>query len=130
MIEELVEKFDSKRDVIKDRIIAWNSTDFEDERSPTDAESLWKILIDEVFHTDDKSYTNMDYAGAVSIGDYSGDIVLIFIEYAEHDIYISRYGYGSCSGCDAIQDALGYDSVDVDKMFSILLHIFQCTIKL
>lgn len=87
--------------------------------------SNYKDLVTEVINTVNETEFNSDAdIHEISTGGYCGTLVyVIFINYSVYAINIS---YGSCSGCDSLQAALGYcDQPNLDDLMTLALHIVQ-----
>ena len=61
-----------------------------------------------------------DIVGSLTLGSYQGDLLYVIYD-PETKLYgFVHTGYGSCSGCDALEAAVGYqDDVDWDSVFRI-----------
>ena len=61
-------------------------------------------------------------------GDYQGTLVFVIGAkgYQPSTYWYTKIDYGSCSGCDALEDAWGYgDNHDYEGMYSLTLHMLQ-----
>lgn len=61
-------------------------------------------------------------------GDYQGTLVFVIGAqgYQPSTYWATSVGYGSCSGCDALEDAWGYgDQHDYEGLYSLTLHMLQ-----
>jgi hypothetical protein len=61
-------------------------------------------------------------------GDYQGTLVFVIGAkgYQPDNYWYTKVYYGSCSGCDALEDAWGYgDRHNYEGMYLIALHMLQ-----
>lgn len=73
----------------------------------------------------------MDSGGIHKIddGDYQGTLLFVIrgTGYQPSDYWYTFGGYGSCSGCDALEDARGYGSEEgnYEAIYNITLNLVQ-----
>lgn len=61
-------------------------------------------------------------------GDYQGTLLFVIAAegYQPNDYWYTFGGYGSCSGCDALEDAVGYaDDANYEAIYNIALNLIQ-----
>ena len=61
-------------------------------------------------------------------GDYQGTKVFVVGSkgYQPDKYWVTTVGYGSCSGCDALENAWGYgDNDDYEAIYTLVLHMLQ-----
>jgi hypothetical protein len=65
-------------------------------------------------------------------GDYQGTLVFVVAEHAyqPHVYWVTKVAYGSCSGCDTLQDIRGYTNApptaqQTADYMTLALHILQ-----
>lgn len=106
MLKILVEKWDENKDQLKKQLETrtdLNSCDYKD---------LVKMTFDVILNSDE--YTKIDTENIVEInhGDYQGTLLYMipFDRYqpSENDYLITYVSYGSCSGCDTLQQIQEY----------------------
>jgi hypothetical protein len=85
-------------------------------------QDLHEVLADQM---DEEFYPSVSYTQLVKsigveilneaeFGDYQGDIIFTVRDRRKHGILVC--GFGSCSGCDAIQSITEYDRLDEKKI--------------
>lgn len=79
--------------------------------------------------TDDFDEPDLHRIHEINDGDYQGTLVFVVGArgYQPYKYWITKVSYGSCSGCDALQDALGYseESRNDEALYSLALHMMQ-----
>lgn len=125
MEQELVSRFDSKREEIKCDLLML----LRDYSWFTYAEIV-KVVIKAVH--DGYGTPDPEHIHEIDDGDYQGTLLYIIPddEYQPWNYWYVKVGYGSCSGCDTLKAILdGYygDTRDakVDALFTLALHIVQ-----
>lgn len=126
MEQELVTRFDSKREEIRGNLcnLLINSNHY------IDYIDIVKVVIEAIHH----GYGTPDpeHIHEIDDGDYQGTLLFVIPAdgYHPYDYWCVKVGYGSCSGCDtlmAILDGDYGDTIDekVDSLFTLALHIVQ-----
>ena len=124
MIQTFVQRFDAKRDWVKEQIVAAPPRSYRDVVSlairavTADEYSAWSPDPDRIHQIDD--------------GDYQGTLVFVIGEkgYQPSTYYVVKVDYGSCSGCDTLQGICD-DSDEplspqqVEDYFTLVLHVVQ-----
>lgn len=129
METKFIERFDSKRDEIKENL----SFMLDACKYGIDYSDIVRIVIDAI-HEDDGD-PNPDTISEIDNGDYQGTLLFVIPEdnYSPYDYWYVRVEYGSCSGCDTLLGIL-YDSdskeQQINDLFTLALHIFQRLKKL
>jgi len=126
MIKEAVERWESNKDKIREYFKTNNLPSYKD---------IVKNIIDNI--SDDNDF-NPDPEGihVINDGDYQGTMLFVVAEkgYQPSSYWYVKVNYGSCSGCDTLQNILDYTSDDLkddltDKQINLLmdlsLHIIQ-----
>lgn len=108
----------------KDTYVAWLT----EQDHPTYEVLLTKAL--ELAVGDDPPWRGPDPTRIHKIddGDYQGTLVFVIgaTGYQPFDYWYTRVYYGSCSGCDALEDAWGYgEQRDYEGLWTIALHMLQ-----
>ena len=129
MEAKFIERFDSKRDEIKETLAFLLDTCKYD----IDYRDIVSIVIDAIH--EDYGDPNPNAISEIDDGDYQGTLLFVIPEeiYQPYDYWYVRVFYGSCSGCDTLQDILYCsDSKEqqIDDLFTLALHIFQGLKKL
>lgn len=129
METRFIERFDSKRDEIKETLAFLLDTCKYD----IDYRDIVSIVIDAIH--EGYGDPNPNAISEIDDGDYQGTLLFVIPEdiYQPYDYWYVRVFYGSCSGCDTLQSIL-YDSYSkeqqIDDLFTLALHIFQGLKKL
>lgn len=124
MEKEIVELWEEHKNALKEFFTTYKGDSYS-----FDYDLLIKNLIE-------KSLPGFELIHCFTTGSYSGDIVIIFGDkkYDAFDIdrlYLSSIYYGSCSGCDALQEILSNDREDtfteqqVTDLMCVALNIIQ-----
>ena len=62
-------------------------------------------------------------------GDYQGTLVFVIgsSDYQPDRYWVTKVSYGSCSGCDSLEAAIGWseDSHDFEALYTLALHMLQ-----
>lgn len=129
MEARFIERFDSKRDEIKETLAFLLDT----YKYGIDYRDIVSIVIDAIHEGDGDP--NPNAISEIDDGDYQGTLLFVIPEdvYHPYDYWYVRVFYGSCSGCDTLQGIL-YDSdskeQQINDLFTLALHIFQGLKKL
>lgn len=125
MEQELVDRFDSKREEIKCDLLML----LMDYNWFTYAEIV-KVVIKAVH--DGYGTPNPECIHEIDDGEYQGTLLFVIPAdgYHPYDYWCVKVGYGSCSGCDTLMAILEGDYGDtidekVDSLFTLALHIVQ-----
>ena len=129
MEARFIERFDSKRDEIKETLAFLLDTC----KYGIDYRDIVSIVIDAIHEGDGDPDPNA--ISEIDDGDYQGVLLFVIPEdiYHPYDYWYVRVFYGSCSGCDTLQSILYYsDSKEqqINDLFTLALHIFQGLKKL
>lgn len=127
MEQELVARFDAKRDEIRGNLLNLliNSNHY------IDYIDIVKVVIEAV-HDDNYSSPDPEHIHEIDDGEYQGTLLFVIPAdgYQPYDYWCVKVGYGSCSGCDTLMAILEGDYGDtidekVDSLFTLALHIVQ-----
>lgn len=125
MEQELVDRFDSKREEIKCDLLML----LRDYSWFTYAEIV-KVVIKAVH--DGYGTPNPECIYEIDDGEYQGTLLFVIPEegYQPWNYWYVKVSYGSCSGCDTLMAILEGDYGDtidkkVDSLFTLALHIVQ-----
>lgn len=134
MITEFVERFEAAKPQLRANMIAR----FEgNQYAYDDAAALFKSLV-EVLDTSDTWDWNIpdpDRITRIDHGDYQGTEVFVVAAkgYQPHRHWAMSWGYGSCSGCDALQ-AVAYDysgaEAKADALLGFMLNMVQSMVEI
>jgi hypothetical protein len=123
MEQELITLWEMSKDNIRTRL--WNEYD-----NIQEYKDLLIIMLTEFAKTMEEDLDIEDFHICEhSIGDYTGDIIFIYMlgytRWWHCDIYICNIQYGSCSGCDSLLAALAYKNKEasVEALLSLCLHV-------
>lgn len=129
METKFIERFDSKRDEIKETLAFLLDTCKYD----IIYDDIVRIVIDAIHEDDGDPDPNAIHE--IDDGDYQGTLLFVIPAdlYQPYDYWYVRVEYGSCSVCDTLEGIL-YDSDDreqqINDLFTLALHIFQGLNKL
>ena len=124
MINEFTKAWETNEDELKNKIKETEINHYRD---------LLELVIEEVINPEMDGYKQLDVDNITEIndGDYQGTQIYL-IPLNTYQPYISDYivthnFYGSCAGCDALLDALGWsdDDKDIDSLMKLSLHLLQ-----
>ena len=125
MIQEFVDRFMENKDALRAKFEA----DF-----PGEYKDIVKAVVEIITS---KEYTAHDIdpkrIHEIDDGDYQGTLVYVIAEkgYQPSDYYYVKVSYGSCSGCDTLQniESQHYFATDkkesIDDLMTLALHIVQ-----
>lgn len=124
MIQEFVDRFIAKEKELKD---------FYREKHPADYEELVKKVVEAIGGEEYKEKSlDSDRIHKIDDGDYQGTLLFIIgcKGYQPSTYYSSHVSYGSCSGCDALEDLKesGDDKPTEEQTqgyYNLMLHIVQ-----
>lgn len=124
METKFIERFDSKRDEIKETLAFLLDTCKDD----IIYDDIVRIVIDAIHEDNDDPNPNAIHE--IDDGDYQGTLLFVIPEdlYQPYDYWYVKVAYGSCSGCDTLLSIL-YGSDDreqqINDLFTLALHILQ-----
>jgi hypothetical protein len=123
VIDAFVKRFDAKRDELWAQFKAAH---------PDDYLAIVRAVVQAVASEDGYPRPDAEHIHIIDDGDYQGTLVFIIPErgYQPHDYWYARVWYGSCSGCDTLQDIAGYSGntptdAQADDYLTLALHIVQ-----
>jgi len=111
MLKILKEKWDSNRDLLKEKINNMTPREFSD----LEYKDIVELTFETIFNDSDDCYDNLNMKQMTEIdgGDYQGTLLYLipFKTYqpSESEYLMTYVGYGSCSGCDTLLSIKGYD---------------------
>lgn len=126
MIKEFVDKFMSSKDKLKARFA---------KKHPKNYKEIVKAVV-EILHDED-DYNSPDPGRITQIdhGEYQGTLLYVIAsgDYQPSDYWYVMVWYGSCSGCDTLQDIQdnypNYSEIptekQIDDYMTLALHIVQ-----
>lgn len=125
MIDAFVQRFDEKRDDIKQMI--------RDGVRDPDYETLFGYVVTALSNPEDYMGTpDPERIHRVDDGHYQGTLVFVVAEtgYQPSQYWATKVNYGSCSGCDTLQRILGWSEealtdTQVEDLFTLCLHMLQ-----
>lgn len=124
MIDKFIERFDLKREEIKEKFR---------KEPPSTYESIVRTVI-EAITSDDYGSPDPDRIHSIDDGDYQGTLVFVIAAegYQPSTYWYVKVGYGSCSGCDtlaSIRDEGSWDEPptesQVNQYMTLATHILQ-----
>ena len=129
MIKEFVDKFMSNR---QDLINIFS------EKHPDDYKEIVKSVISILAKDEDEHDTpDPERIHEIDDGDYQGTLLFIIAKggYQPSEYWAVKVYYGSCSGCDTLQDIRGYEDgkpseLQVKDYMTLALHIVQGLTKI
>lgn len=136
MLKILKEKWAKNSDLLFKKISEVYTDDFDSWGS--DYSDLVKLTFDTIFNDGDYKYyydpLDVDNITTVDNGNYQGTLLFLipFDTYqpSESEYLMTCIGYGSCSGCDALQSALCNSLDDMHKdIFAIAKDLITNAIK-
>ncbi len=123
MIKEFVDLFMAKKPELE-RVFK--------EKHPDDYEEIVNAVVN-ILHTDEYGGIDPKRIHEIDDGDYQGTLLYVIADssYQPDEYWYVKVGYGSCSGCDTLQDI--NDSCDdkpptdeqVKDYMALALHIVQ-----
>ncbi len=126
MITELTDRFVEKKPELT-ALLA--------KQHPEDYKALVKMVVALVQDINDDAYGHTldpERIHEIDDGDYQGTLVFVIgaTGYQPSTYWYVKVGYGSCSGCDTLQDIRNYDSEpptpkQVEDYMTLALHIAQ-----
>lgn len=128
MIKELTDRFIEKKPELA-ALLA--------KKHPEDYKELVTMVVQLL--DDGKEYGGLDpeHIHEIDDGEYQGTLLYLIAEktYQPSSYWYVKVGYGSCSGCDTLQDIRNYDSEpptekQVADYMTLALHIVQGIKKL
>lgn len=126
MEQELVARFDAKRDEVRNNLVRLVAG----KEYCIDYIDIVKIVIEAVH--DDYRTPDPNNIHEIDDGEYQGTLLFVIPQddYQPLDYWYVKISYGSCSGCDTLQAILsGFygDTVEekADALFILALHIIQ-----
>lgn len=125
MIQKFVDRFMAAKPAIRAEFAKKHVEDYK---------SLVTTVIKHVAEMDDynESEPDPERIHQIDDGDYQGTLVFVIGAqgYQPSDYWFVKVGYGSCSGCDTLEDLRGYsgekpDDDQIDGYMSLALHVVQ-----
>lgn len=120
MIQEFVDRWEANKESARSAF---------QKEWPNDYQSIVKTVITTI--TKEEGYydePDPSRIHTIDDGDYQGTLLFVIASfgYQPSDYWFVKVGYGSCSGCDALQALSGYgESRDVDQLMKLALHVVQ-----
>lgn len=108
MLKVLVQKWDKNKDKLQH--VLETRTDLR----RIDYKDLVKLTFGVIYNDEEEqTYLNIDRITEINDGDYQGTLLFLipldWYQPSEYDYLMTCVGYGSCSGCDALEHILSYD---------------------
>jgi len=123
MIQEYVDRFMEKK---------LEMETFFGEKHVGDYEAIVKKVIEVIANNDDYDTPDKDRIHRIDDGDYQGTILFIIAAsgYQPSDYWFVKVDYGSCSGCDTLENIRGYEDKppniqQVKDYMTLALHVVQ-----
>lgn len=124
MIKEFVDKFIDQKAAVKASITT----------HPEDYKELVKRVVEIVSDKDEYDSMDPERIHTINDGDYQGTLVFVIgsRDYQPSKYWYVKVFYGSCSGCDTLQNIRGYGDYEeppteqqVEDYWILMLHIVQ-----
>lgn len=122
MIQSFVDKFMAGKDSLRE---TWRTA------PPQAYKDIVKDVVKLVSDEDGYREPDPERVHEINDGDYQGTLVYVIgaTGYQPSDYWYVRVSYGSCSGCDTLQDILEYgvEMTDerLDRLMTLALHVVQ-----
>lgn len=124
MNKDFINRFDANRSLLKQQFEKGHPNSYQDI-----VEAVINVITTDEYGDnapDPKRIHQIDY------GDYQGTLLFIIAEkgYQPNEYYSVKVGYGSCSGCDTLQQIRGYTDekpteAQINDYMTLALHILQ-----
>ena len=122
MIKEFVERWEARKDELRQQFAAGH---------PESYEAIVKEVV-KLVAGDDWRKPDAENIKALDFGDYQGNLVFVIPAdgYQPSTFWYVVVGYGSCSGCDTLESIRSYSSdppnaEQVNDYMTLALHIVQ-----
>jgi hypothetical protein len=123
MITEFVSRFDKQREALLAGFKA---------KHPDSYDDIVKAVVTAVTDEDEYRSPDPERIHKIDDGEYQGTLVYVIAAkgYQPSDYWYVKVGYGSCSGCDTLQNISGYshepptDQQAADYL-TLALHVMQ-----
>ena len=124
MIEEFTKAWFAKKDALEAAFKA---------KHPDDYKEIVKLVVEHILYDEDVySSPDVDRVHSIDDGSYQGTLVFVIgaSGYQPDDYWYVKVSYGSCSGCDTLQNIQGYSDdapsdAQVRDYMTLALHIVQ-----
>jgi len=123
MIQKFIEKFNSDKNQLE--------TIFS-QKHPDDYADILKVVLQILHEEEEDSSPNPLRIHKIDDGDYQGTLVFVIggSGYQPSDYWYVKVGYGSCSGCDTLENIRRYSEEkptpdQVKDYMTLALHIVQ-----
>lgn len=123
MITEVVKAWNERKHFIEEHLKA---------KHPDSYKELVSWVIKMINPDNERGLPNPEIIYEIDDGDYQGTLLYIIptVAYQPHEYYYVLVGYGSCSGCDTLQEIRDYshdipDQEAIKKYMTLALHIVQ-----
>jgi len=123
MIKEFVERFDRNRG----KLLGGFKT-----AHPENYLEIVKRVVEVIVDDDEYCSPDPDRIHQIDDGDYQGTLVFVIAAkgYQPSDYWYVKVGYGSCSGCDTLQDISSYSfepptDEQANEYLTLALHVLQ-----
>ena len=122
MIDEFVKKWESRKHEVRAEFAAVHPGEYIDV-----VRAVVKILNNDGYNDPDPERIHL-----IDDGDYQGTLVFVIgcTGYQPDDYWYVKVGYGSCSGCDTLQEITNYSDdpptpEQVEGYMTLALHVLQ-----
>lgn len=123
MIKEFIERFEANKHTLRAKFEASH---------PDDYTAIVKGVIECVQGNREYDSPSPDRIHVIDDGDYQGTLVYVIAAggYQPDDYWYVKVGYGSCSGCDTLEDIRNYSDEaptesQVSNYMTLATHILQ-----
>lgn len=122
MIQNFIDRFTTNQAAIEAKFRAAHPESYED---------VVRVVVDAV-KGDEYDHMDPSRIHTIDDGDYQGTLLFVIASsgYQPSKYWYVKVGYGSCSGCDTLQDIRGYNDGPVTDQqlrdyMTLALHIVQ-----
>jgi hypothetical protein len=123
MIDSFVKQWEAKKDTLRAKFAAAH---------PEDYAAIVKGVVELLDSDDYYESPDSERVHQIDDGDYQGTLVFVIGAkgYQPSEYWYVKVGYGSCSGCDALENIRSYSGVSptqsqIDDYMTLALHILQ-----
>lgn len=123
MIQQFIERFNAGSDQLRERFAAAHPDDYDD---------IVRAVVEVIANPDGYDQPDPERITTIDHGDYQGTLLYVIGAdgYQPSTYWAVDVGYGSCSGCDTLQDIHAYSSEpptpeQVKGYMTLALHIVQ-----
>ena len=123
MIREFTDKFVASEATVKAQLAKEHPGSYED---------IVRLVVETINPDQDYGLPDVERIYRIDDGDYQGTLVFVIgaIGYQPYDYWYVRVSYGSCSGCDTLQDIHDYSygpptPEQVQGYWTLALHVAQ-----